>query len=137
MIRPGSSISITLSYSPAADVPSTGSLTIGTSSGPFATVQLVGMGVAAVSQFTAARPVVNFGTVPVGKTATRYINITNTGNTATTVQGSSSVPTPFKTELKPPPGMPFNPSYDMAIPVSFTPTKKGTFTPSTRSSGRT
>ncbi len=44
VIRPGSSISVTLSYRPTAGAPATGSLTIGTTSGPFATVQLAGAG---------------------------------------------------------------------------------------------
>jgi hypothetical protein len=126
-IKPGQTISVQVTYAPTQAGPSTGSFTIAGSSGANATVALSGTAAPAVSQVTAANPVVNFGTIPVGQQATQYINITNTGNTATTVKGSSSVPTPFKTVLKPPPGMPFNPSYDMAIPVSFTPTKKGAF----------
>lgn len=127
MIKPGQTISVQVVYTPTQAGTDNGSFTIAGSSGANATVALSGIAVPAVSQVTAASPVVNFGTIPVGHQATQYVDITNTGNTATTVQGSSSVPTPFKTELKPPPGMPFNPSYDMAVPISFTPTKKGTF----------
>jgi len=43
------------------------------------------------------------------------------------VKGTSSVPTPFAEPVKPPAGMPFNADSDMAVPVTFTPTKKGTF----------
>ncbi len=107
--------------------PVTGTLSIGASTGPPASVQLLGTGEPAVSQFQALNPVVKFGTVKVGKKATAYVYITNNGNTASTVQGTSAVPTPFATTLKPPPGMPFNPDSDMAIPVTFTPAKKGTF----------
>jgi HYDIN/CFA65/VesB-like, Ig-like domain len=127
VIRAGSSISVPLSYRPTAGVPSTGSLTIGTTSGPFATVQLAGTGVPAVSQFTATRPVVNLGTVPVGKKATAYVQITNSGNTESLVQAVAPMAAPFKATLGPPAQLPFNPGADLMVPVSFTPTKKGTF----------
>lgn len=127
-IKPGQTISVQVVYTPTQGGTDTGSFAIAGSGGANANVALSGIAVPAVSQVTAANPVVNFGTIPVGQKATQYIYITNTGNTASTVQGSSSVPTPFKTDLKPPAGMPFNPTYDMAIPVSFTPAKKGTFT---------
>jgi hypothetical protein len=108
-------------------VSSTGSLTIGTSSGSPATVQLAGTGVPAVSQFTAVNPVVNFGTIPVGKKATGYVQITNSGNTESSVQAVAPIATPFKATLKPPAQMPFNPGADLSVPVTFTPKKKGTF----------
>jgi hypothetical protein len=127
-IKPGGTIIVQLSFAPTAAGPASGSFTITGSSGPSATVSLSGSGAAPVSQFTAANPVVKFGTIKVGKKATAYVYISNTGNTASTVQGTSSVPTPFATSLKPPSGLPFNPDSDMAIPVTFTPKKKGTFT---------
>ena len=127
VIKPGSSISVPLGYRPAAGGPSTGSLTIGTTTGPFATVQLAGTGVPAVSRFTAARPVVNFGTIPVGKKATAYVQITNSGNTESLVQGVAPVAAPFKPSLAPPARLPFNPGADLLVPVSFTPAKRGTF----------
>ena len=127
VIRAGSSISVPLSYHPTAGVPSTGSLTIGTSTGPFATVQLAGTAEPAVSHFTAGLPVVNFGTVPVGKQATAYVQITNSGNTESLVQAVAPMAAPFKATLGPPAELPFNPGADLMVPVSFTPTKKGTF----------
>jgi hypothetical protein len=127
VIKPGETITVPVSYSPTAGVPSTGSLTIGTSSGSPATVQLAGTGVPAVSQFTAANPVVNFGTIPVGKQATGYVQITNSGNTESSVQTVAPVAAPFKATLKPPAQMPFNPGADLSVPVSFTPKKTGTF----------
>jgi hypothetical protein len=127
VFKPGQSVTIPLSYAPAAGGPSTGQLSIGTSAGPLATVQLNGTGVPAVSQFTAARPVVNFGTIPVGKQATAHVQITNSGNTESAVQGVAPVAAPFKATLAPPAQMPFNPGGDLTVPVTFTPTKQGTF----------
>ena len=103
-------------------------MTVAGSSGTPATVTLSGVGAAADSQLSAADPVVNFGKIPVGKKATAYVRISNTGNTASTVKGTSPVPAPFAEPVKPPAGMPFNPDSDMAVPVTFTPTKRGTFT---------
>ncbi|HEY6275558.1 MAG TPA: hypothetical protein VIX86_04430 [Streptosporangiaceae bacterium] len=127
VFKPGQSVTVPLSYTPTAGVPSSGLLSIGTSAGPLATVQLNGTGVPAVSQFTAVHPVVNFGTIPVGKQATAYVRITNSGNTESSVQGVAPMATPFKATLKPPAQMPFNPGADLMVPVTFTPTKKGTF----------
>ncbi len=126
-IRPGQTITVPVSFAPTAGGAASGTLTIGASGGPPASVQLSGTGAPAVSQYQAVNPVVNFGTVKVGKKATAYVYITNTGNTASTVQGTSAVPAPFATALAPPPGMPFNADSDMAIPVTFKPAKKGSF----------
>jgi hypothetical protein len=127
VFKPGQSVTVPLSYAPTAGGPSTGQLSIGTSAGPLATVQLNGTGVPAVSKFTAARQVVNFGTIPVGKKATAYVHITNSGNTESEVQGAAPLASPFKATLAPPAQMPFNPGLDMLVPVTFTPTRKGTF----------
>ena len=127
-IKPGQTISVQLIFAPSSAGPATGSFTIAGSSGTPATITLSGVGEAANSQLTAANPVVNFGKIHVGKKATAYVHISNTGNTASTVKGTSSVPAPFAEPVKPPAGMPFNSDSDMAVPVTFTPTKKGTFT---------
>ena len=127
VFQPGQSVTVPLSYAPTMGGPDTGQLSIGTSAGPLATVQLNGTGVPAVSKFTAASPVVNFGTIPVGKKATAYVHITNSGNTESAVQGVAPLASPFKATLTPAAQMPFNPGADMLVPVTFTPTRKGTF----------
>jgi HYDIN/CFA65/VesB-like, Ig-like domain len=64
---------------------------------------------------------------PGGKQATAYVQLTNSGNTESLVQGVAPVTSPFKATLAPPAQMPFNPGADMTVPVTFTPTRKGTF----------
>jgi hypothetical protein len=127
-IRPGQSISVQVSYAPTAPGPATGSFTIAGSSGRRATVTLTGTGTAAVSRLAAARPVVSFGDIPVGKRATVYVRVSNAGNQVSTVAGTSALPSPFTAPLGPAHGLPLIPETDMAIPVIFTPHTKGAFT---------
>jgi hypothetical protein len=44
------------------------------------------------------------------------------------VAGTSTPPKPFTAPLKPAHGLPVIPESDMAIPVTFTPARKGPFT---------
>lgn len=125
VIKPGDTMSVTVTFSPGQAGPASSSLSVNTTGGSV-TVPLQGTGVAAVSKLTASP--VHFGTIPVGKQATAYVTIANNGNTATTIQQGPRVPGPFAAPLKPDAGLPFNPEYDLAIPVTFTPAKKGTFT---------
>jgi hypothetical protein len=125
-LSPGASIDVQVTYAPTSPGPATGSFTIVGSSGQKATVSLSAIGTSAVSQLTAA-PSVNFGTVQVGKKATAYIRVSNTGNTPTTLTGIGRINGPFAAPLKPAVGLPFNPDGDMLLPVTFTPTKKGSF----------
>jgi hypothetical protein len=126
-IKPGSSVTVQVQFAPTTAGPASSTLTVAGSSGPAAVVTLNGTGAAAVSQFTPVNPVVNFGTIPVGKKATATVFITNTGNTQSTIQGAAPMATPFAATLQPNPQMPFNPNSDLAIPVTFTPTSKGSF----------
>jgi hypothetical protein len=126
-IKPGQTLGIPVAFTPTAAGSFTGTLTIGTSSGRPAVVTLSGVGTAAVSQVLAASPVVNFGRVRVGRKASAYIYITNSGNTQSMVKNVAPMPAPFKATLAPPAQMPFNPDSDLAIPVTFTPTRRGRF----------
>jgi len=126
-ILPGKSIPVQVTYAPAGAGTATGSFTVTGSTGQSTTVTLSGIGTAAVSKLTAARPVVDFGTIPVGKKATVQVDVTNSGNTLATVQGTAALPAPFAAPLQAEKDLPFNPSYDLTLPVTFTPTRPGTF----------
>jgi Abnormal spindle-like microcephaly-assoc'd, ASPM-SPD-2-Hydin/PQQ-like domain len=126
-IMPGRSIPVQVTFAPSAAGPASASFTIAGTSGPSTTVTLSAVGTGAVSQLTAAEPVVNFGTIPVGKKATVYVHVTNSGNTLATVTGTAALPAPFAAPLRPEKDLPFNPSYDLTLPVTFTPKRAGTF----------
>jgi len=127
-IMPGKSIPVQVTFAPTGAGPASGSFTVAGTSGSSATVTLSAVGTAAVSRLTAARPVVNFGTIPVARKATVYVDVTNSGNTPATVTGTAALPSPFTDPIRPEKDLPFNPSYDLTLPVTFTPTKAGTFT---------
>jgi hypothetical protein len=127
-IPPGQTITVQAMYAPTSVGTSAGSFTIAGSSGASAVVSLSGVSTSAQSQLTATDPVVNFGTIKVGKKALADVQVTNTGNTESLVQRTSAVEAPFGAQLTPPSRMPFNPDSDLLVPVTFTPTKKGTFT---------
>ena len=126
-LNPGASIAVQVTYAPTSPGPATGSFTIAGSSGQKAVVSLSAIGTPAVSQLTASSPSVNFGTIPVGKKATAYFQVSNTGNTQSTVNGVSNLSAPFAAPLKPDVGLPFNSDSDLLLPVTFTPTAKGNF----------
>jgi hypothetical protein len=126
-LNPGASIAIQVTYQPTSPGTAAGSFTIVGSSGQKAVVTLSAVGTPAVSQLTAT-PSVNFGNIPIGKKATAYIQVSNTGNTQSLVNGVANMSAPFAAPLKPDAGLPFNPDSDLLLPVTFTPTKQGKFT---------
>jgi hypothetical protein len=126
-LHPGESIAVQVTCTPTSPGPTTGSFTITGSAGQQAVVSLSAIATAAVSQLTPNTSKVNFGAIPVGKKATAYIHVSNTGNTAGTLSGVANLPGPFGAPLTPAVGLPFNPDSDLRLPVTFTPSKKGTF----------
>ena len=127
-ITPGQSFVVQVTFAPSRPGRASGSFTIITSSGRRVTVPLSGIGSPSVSKVAADRPVTAFGSVRVGATATRDIHITNVGNIPSTVKVPRPPRAPFHSLYRVAPGLPFNPGYDLLIPVTFTPTAKGKFT---------
>jgi ASPM-SPD-2-Hydin domain-containing protein/putative pyrroloquinoline-quinone-binding quinoprotein len=127
VIRPGEAIPVKVIFTPKHAVTSSGSFTITPSQGTSATVSLTGTGLAPVTKFTAAPGVVHFGSVPVGHTVTKMINVVNAGNqpsliVQTGVQGGA-----FGAPLRAAKGLPVNDGYNLVLPVTFHPTKAGAF----------
>ena len=55
------------------------------------------------------------------------MTLTNTGNEPATVTTSTALGTPFGNRPNVVSGLPVNAGYSVRIPVSFTPTRKGSF----------
>ena len=129
-IKPGQSFVAAVWFTPAGTAQAyNDTLTVGTAEGN-ATVSLTSQSLAPSSLFQASPSAVNLGKVKVGKQATFTITVTNTGNEPATMNGSSPLNAPFHAVYKVTPQLPVNAGYDLKLPVTFTPTKKGSFTAS-------
>jgi hypothetical protein len=128
VIRPGQTIPVQINFAPQSAGPATGSFSITGSDGTTVTVTLGGTGLAPVTQFTASPSSVNFGSVPVGHTATMTVQVINAGNQPSLMQRTPLPGGPFGEPLRVANGLPVNPSYDLVLPVTFRPTKAGAFT---------
>jgi outer membrane protein assembly factor BamB len=128
VIKPGEAVPVQVVYAPQQTVTSKDSFTITGSSGTSATVHLVGTGIKPVTKFTASPSVVHFGSVKVGHTATVWIHVVNVGNQPSLMRKTALPNTPFGAPLTVVNGLPVNGGYDLSLPVTFHPTRKGAFT---------
>jgi hypothetical protein len=127
-LKPGQTVSVQVTFAPTQAGAASSSLSIAGSSGTAATIALSGTALAPVSKFTASQTTVNFGSIPRGKTGSATVTITNAGNVPATVSGTATSTAPFASTAKVAKNLPVNPSYDLKIPVTFTPGATGTFT---------
>jgi outer membrane protein assembly factor BamB len=142
-IKPGESIAVQVTYAPTAAGPASGSFTITDADSSSVTVNLSGSGAPPVTSFTVDTPRsgaaaitrgaapstgLNFGTVKVGASATARIHVTNSGNQPSIITATTPLKAPFHAVYQIPAGLPFNPENELTQRVTFTPTKKGTFT---------
>jgi len=127
-IRPGQSLDAQITFAPTRPGPVSDSFTISTDHGTSMIVTLSGVGAAPVSELTPSHRTLYYGPVPVGQTRTEMVHVTNTGNQPSTLSQGSLLGAPFHAEYRIPKNLPFNPGYDVTIPVRFAPTRTGTFT---------
>ena len=78
-------------------------------------------------KFTASPGVVHFGSVPVGKTATKEIHVVNAGNLPSPMGRTGLPGGPYGAPLRAAQGLPVNQDYNLELPVTFHPTKAGAF----------
>lgn len=128
VIEPGQSVTVDVTFAPQRAVPAAGSFTVTGDSGTAATVNLVGKGLPAVSKLMLSRAAVNFSAAPVGKTVKAVIDIRNAGNQSATVARVAPLHRPFAAPYRVPSGLVVNTGDDLAITVTFSPTRKGHFT---------
>jgi Abnormal spindle-like microcephaly-assoc'd, ASPM-SPD-2-Hydin len=128
VIKPGESIPVEVTFAPQRAVTSNSSFTVTASTGTSATVTLTGTGLPPVTKFTASPSTVSFGPVRVGHTATVLVHVVNAGNQPSLMRRTPPPGGPFGAPLRVTNGLPVNGGYDLELPVTFHPTKAGTFT---------
>ena len=128
MLRPGQSAVVQVLFEPATPGGYPATLAVTGSGGTTATVDLSGTGLSARGLFSATPTSVKFAAVPVGRKVTKIVTLTNTGNEPATVTTATTLNSPFTDQPNVTAGLPVNAGYDVRIPVTFTPEKKGSFT---------
>ena len=124
VVEPGKALTVQVSFEPTAEGSFNGELTLETSAGP-ATVALAGSaGKPGVLKITGETN--EYGSLPVGQTATRTFTVTNTGGTNVTVT-KSKPPTggAFAATTSLPEGSTIQPGETLTESVTFAPTTVG------------
>lgn len=132
-IQPGQTVLLTATYLPSAAGTDTDSLTLTGDDGTVQTqtvIALSGQSVADIVPTLTGTGSLDFGSVPLGKQATKTVTITNSGNLPAVITGSTALPLPYGTPEPITAGLPVNPGaqYLVHVPVTFTPTSLGTVT---------
>jgi hypothetical protein len=128
VLQAGEATVVAVTYTPARAASSdSGSFTIGDSAGHTVTVPLTGISVPGNGVLVSSQPQVQFGTVPVGTSATDIVRIINTGNLPVTVSVFLTPGKPFSTPVPLAKGLPISPDDIVTLPVQLTPQAKGSF----------
>ncbi len=126
-IPPAGSVTLTVTFRPAAAAGDTGSLSVtGSLGGTVATVSLVGTGVTGRGALSASPASVSFGPVPFGQQSATAVTISDVGNLPMTISGFSAPTVPFGTPVPVPARITLGPGDTAVLPVTFTPQSLGT-----------
>ena len=127
VIKPGAAIPVQVKFTPAHAGATTSSFTVTSNKGTSVTVTLSGAGLPPVTKFISVPSRVNFGAVRVGHTAKIWVNIVNRGNQSALMSGASTLGDPFRAQFRIAKGLPVNSTYDLTVPIIFTPRQAGAF----------
>jgi len=127
VLAPGRSFVVQVTITPHGQGVFNSSLKVAGSSGGSVTVMLQSQGLAPVSGFTVSPPSLDLGSVRLGTQAKASFTVMNSGNQPATVLSSSGPGGPFRAAAAVPSGLPVTPSDSITIQVSFTPSRRGTF----------
>lgn len=126
VVRPGQSIGASVTYRPEAAGADSSSITVTSSQGD-ATAGLTGAGAVGLAQLSITPESLSFGAVPVGGSATRTLEVANTGNLPVTVTKAAPPALPFVVNTPLPEGLVLNPEDTAHVDVTFAPTGSGSF----------
>ncbi|MHA3702940.1 choice-of-anchor D domain-containing protein [Jatrophihabitans sp. YIM 134969] len=126
-LAPGAALSVPVTFAPSAAGSFSSALTVTSNTGTVS-VPITGTGVAGASRLTLTPTTVDFGTVPVGATASSSFQIANTGNLLLTLTKAAPPTAPFGTTQPVSEGQQLAPGDTIEQPLTFSPTAAGAFT---------
>lgn len=118
----GQTLTVPVTFAPAAPGGATGALAFATSTHDFSTVDVSVSGSGTQTGFFASPASVQFGTVPIGSSGARQIVITNDGTAAETVTSTAAPTGPFSVTGLPANGTVISPGGSVTVAVTFAPT---------------
>ncbi|WP_051969321.1 choice-of-anchor D domain-containing protein [Kitasatospora azatica] len=127
-IDPGASVTVSVSYTPTVASPPGGDssqLTVTGADGLSVTVPLTGSAVVGAPHLTISPTSVDFGEVPVGGSATRTFDLSNTGNLALTITKAAPPTPPFAVPNPVAEGQQINPGDVIHQAITLAPTATG------------
>jgi len=126
VLAPGQAVSASVRYTPTAAVISNAAVTVTGPDGS-GTVTLTGEGVVGEATLAISPSSLDFGSIPVGSSATRTLTVENTGNLNVTVTKAAPPALPFVVNTPLPEGLVLTPGESVQVQVTFAPTAPGTF----------
>jgi iron transport multicopper oxidase len=128
-LNSGETISIPITFAPAATGPRGATLTATISTGQTVQFSLTGQGQTASAQLEASPPVLSFGGTAIGSSVSSVASFTNVGASSLKVLEASAPEPPFRVEAQnlPPKGREIKAGESIAVPVSFEPTASGSY----------
>lgn len=126
VVAPNQSVAVSVNFRPTSATASSSSIAITSAEGT-ATLAIKGTGVTGVAELSISPAALNFGTVPVGSSATRTLTVTNTGNLNVTVTKAAPPAAPFDVQTPLPEGQVLSPEESLHVAVTFAPGAAGSF----------
>ncbi|HEV7897610.1 MAG TPA: choice-of-anchor D domain-containing protein [Planosporangium sp.] len=126
VVAPGQSVAVGVTYTPTATGASSSTVTVSGPSGA-GTIPITGTGITGKAELSISPASLNFGSVPVGMSATQTLTVSNTGNLNVTVTKAAPPALPFVVNTPLPESQVLAPGDSVQVRVTFAPTAAGTY----------
>ena len=129
VVGAGRSIVVTVTYTPKAPVGNQKSkFMIKAADGTSLTVLVLGFAAAGTAPLKATPAAIHFGSVPVGRSVTRTIDLSDTGNLPLSITRATAPAAPFGIVYPVAPGQPLDSTRDLEVALTFKPVRAGNAT---------
>ena len=122
----GQTVTVQVSFTPAATGIRAAALVAETDQGPFST-SLTGLGQSSTGQIQAAPGIISFGGIAIGRTVSSAVTLTNVGGAPATLLTVTPPGAPFSATGLPQPSTVLQPQQSVTVTLTFAPTAGGNF----------